>query len=195
MEILYLCNYLEMKIKDIDMIIVKALYLLEAGSLPVKLFVSFIGALMVSPLAYLNKLFNTYIGVDIDFATFIVICISIDWITGMIKWYMRYKFDFKKMVVGLMEKVAISGFGMVLFNGIATIKELAMHPDLQSYLLIVGKLAIFIYVGGSAFNNMFFITGGKFPPVGWMNRMDSFEKTGNLDDLFEKKDKADKIEE
>ena len=113
----------------------------------------------------------------------------------MIKWYMRYKFDFKKMVVGLMEKVAISGFGMVLFNGIATIKELAMHPDLQSYLLIVGKLAIFIYVGGSAFNNMFFITGGKFPPVGWMNRMDSFEKTGNLDDLFEKKDKADKIEE
>ena len=47
MEILYLCNYLEMKIKDIDMIIVKALYLLEAGSLPVKLFVSFIVALMV----------------------------------------------------------------------------------------------------------------------------------------------------
>jgi hypothetical protein len=161
---------------------------LETGSIQVKLFVSFLVSLAISPVAYFSKLFNTYIGVDIDFMSFIVVCISIDWITGMAKWYIRKKFDFKKMILGLFEKVAISGLGMVLFNGMGTIKELALHPDLQSYFLIVGKLAIFVYVGGSAMNNMYFITGGKFPPVGWMNRMKNFEETASLEDFTDKKE-------
>lgn len=180
--------------KNINVMAIKFLYLFECGSISVKLFISFISALMFAPFAYLSKLFNNYVWVDIDFMTFILICITIDWITGMMKWWIRYKFDFKKMVIGLMEKVAISGFGMVLFNGLGTIRELAMHPELQSYLLIVGKLAIFFYVAASAFNNMFFITGGKFPPVGWMNRMNKFESTGNISDLHENTEE-DKKEE
>ena len=172
-------------------LMLKTLILLEQGSIIIKLITAFFLSIITSPIVYTLHRIRPYIIPDADFVVIITIAIIVDWITGMMKWWMRKQFDFKKMIIGLLEKVAISFFSLILFNGLGSISELQEHPDLRSYLVLVGKLAIFFYVAGSAFNNMFFITGGKFPPVGWMDRMKNFEKTADIDSFTDKSKPTD----
>lgn len=167
-------------------IFIKTLMLLEQGSIFIKLSTSFVISFLISPFLYVCSSLHYYFFPEPDFIVIITIAIIVDWITGMMKWWLRKQFDFRKMIIGLLEKVAISYFAMILFNGLGAITELKEHPDLRSYLVLVGKLAIFFYVAGSAFNNMYFITGGKFPPVGWMNRMKNFEETADIDSFTDK---------
>ena len=174
-------------IKKMSEIALKTLALLEQGSIAVKLTTAFILSILTSPMVYVFNRIKPFIIPETDFVVVITVAIIVDWITGMMKWWLRKKFDFRKMIIGLLEKVAISFFSMILFNGLGAITELQQHPDLRSYLVLVGKLAIFFYVTGSAFNNMYFITGGKFPPVGWMNRMKNFEQTADIDSFTEKR--------
>ena len=180
-------------LKSMQNIILKTLMLLEQGSITIKLTTAFILSVITSPIVYALHRIKPYIIPDADFVVIITIAIIVDWITGMMKWWMRKQFDFRKMIIGLLEKVAISYFGMILFNGLGSISELQQHPDLRSYLVLVGKLAIFFYVAGSAFNNMFYITGVKFPPIGWMNRMKNFEETADVDAFTDKSKPKDEM--
>jgi phage-related holin len=168
--------------QDRDMIVnflIKIGWILEQGSLSVKLLISFILSIISSPVVLTVIPYLDYVTPKGDFVIIIFWAIIADWITGMYKWWLRHKFDFKAMAVGLITKVFIAYIGMMLFQSMGMIDELEHHADIQSYLLLIGKMTVFFYVAGSAFNNLYYISGGKFPPIGWMKRMKAFEESAD----------------
>lgn len=154
-----------------------------AHSLWVSLVVSPIAWLLTYILGYANKVLLR----DHDFIAGIVTVVIIDGIMGAWKWIKLSKFNEKKLAIGIIEKLAICIFAMVIFNTL--ILAAGDHPDIVSYMNLLAALTILIYPALSAFKNMFFITNGKFPPIGWMRKMESFNDTANIDEIF-KQEKA-----
>ena len=157
----------------------KVAWILENASIHVKLFVSFTIGIITSPIGYFVERIFPIIFPSGDFPLVMAVIITVDWITGMWKWWKRHKFDWRAMAIGLWTKIAITYMGMVLFQGLGYIDEFANHPDIKSYFMLVGKMTVFFYVAGSAFNNMYYVTEGRFPPLGWMKRMKAFEETAD----------------
>jgi hypothetical protein len=109
----------------------------------------------------------------------------LDIILGIAKHWKLNDFSFQDLVTHAMLKVGIGFASMVIFNGFAFV----LQDDaafLKTYFLLVGKLLTMTYYAGSAFNSMSVLTGGKFPPLVWMNRMKEFNKTLNPKALSKK---------
>jgi len=157
--------------------------ILEKGTLPMKVGSCFLFALSISPLAWLIKLVREHVIRDTGFIEVLLICLLMDMIIGIWKHLKQRTFDWKRLYTGLIEKVGITFIGMVVFNLISDIKEWSHLVTVKEYIILVGKLTNLFYVAGSAFNSMYIITGGKFPPLGWMKRMHSFDDSLNPEDL------------
>jgi len=149
------------------------------------------GATMIavpgSFMAWLMTVIKINVFSDIPFVEALFMLLLLDLSTGVWKHLKLKTFDWRRLYVGLLEKVFISFMGMIVFNIAGNVKELTEVDSLKTYLLLIGKLTNIFYVGGSAFNNMFIITGGKFPPVGWMERMKKFNQTASISALNEEK--------
>jgi phage-related holin len=163
--------------------IIQLLAYIESGTRVQKIEASIFLAVLSSPLAYLITLFNKYVLTDKGFAEILFIFILGDLVTGGAKHLKLRNFSFKLMFTGLLEKIFVSIVGLVLFNALSLIEGLQQHETILDYFKVTGKLINAFYVGGSAFNNLYVLSGGKFPPLGWMKRMKSFNITGNLDEL------------
>lgn len=157
--------------------------LLEKGTVSVKVTISLCFSLLIAPIAWLIEHFQTTFFPDINYVFILSVAIAVDLFTGMWKHRKLHDFDFKDLYQGLLTKIAVSFCGAILFGGVTSISDFQNHPDIKSYLLLIGKIANFLYVAGSAWNNLFIITNGKFPPVGWMRRMKSFNENISLNDL------------
>jgi len=173
--------------------VLKLLAYIEYGSRIQRVEASLWLAILFSPIAFLIDLTQKYVLTDRLFIEILFLLIGLDLVAGFIKHWKLRTFSFKLMFTGLMEKIFVSVIGMVLFNTIGSIPGLALHQDVLNYVLIVGKLVNAFYVGGSAFNSLYIVSGGKFPPLGWMKRMKSFNLTGNIEDLS-KNASTDKVE-
>lgn len=112
-----------------------------------------------------------------------VVLLIIDLATGVWKHLLQRDFCWRRLYTGFLQKLVISFLGMTVFNVLGNLQELSEMDGLRAYLILCGKLVNIFYVGGSAFNNMFIITGGKFPPVGWMERMKNFNRTADIGQL------------
>jgi len=150
--------------------------ILEYGSLKIKLLYSVVLAGLLSPIPYLIESLKYYFVIDVAFTKLIAWLIIFDLIFGIWKHLKIKNFSFKLMMYGLLIKITVSYFAMMVFNGFGTIEGIS-HLDVKIYILLVGKLTNFFYVAGSIFNNMYIITSGRFPPVGWMKRMKRFNET------------------
>jgi len=141
---------------------------------------SFYLGIVVSPFALIiEKLTDWYISNQV---TIFFICgaILIDWLSGIGKHVKLKTFSWKLNGIGLLVKT-----GMVICGSF--LSEAMPHflgDNLLSYSLItVLRLSIFMYPAGSGWMNMSVITNGKFPPVGWINRIKSFQENLNIKDL------------
>lgn len=98
-------------------------------------------------------------------------------------------FNFKQNVIGLLIKLTVVVCGGFLFEGL---NEIIQHDTIvKTYLLIVCRLMVFLYPGGSAFGNMSVVTGGKFPPKAWLDRLSKFNENLDVKDITGKKDETD----
>lgn len=168
-----------LKMKEVPFIV---MYVMENGPMLLKASVCLILAVLSSPIFALVIKICHYLFPDLGFVVWITIAITIDWVSGMAKHFIIGDFCRNYMILGLCIKVGV-GFGaLLLFTGASS--TLADHPDIASYLILLGKIAIFMYVTISAFDNFFIITGGRFPPGWYMKRMKKFNKTGKLEDLI-----------
>jgi hypothetical protein len=115
----------------------------------------------------------------IENKTFLILIFSAficDVILGMWKHLKAKDFSFHELFTKALTKIAISFLAMVLFNAMAGVEGIGETP-IKIWLLMVGKLLNIIYISGSAFNNMYYITDKKFPPYAWISRMKEFNKT------------------
>lgn len=140
-------------------------------------------AIPVSIIGWFLSLVELNVLADTRFAESLILLLFIDLVTGIWKHLKQKDFCWKRMYTGFLQKMVISFLGMTAFNVLGNVRELSELEGLRAYLILCGKLVNIFYVGGSAFNNMFIITGGKFPPVGWMERMKNFNRTTDISAL------------
>jgi hypothetical protein len=93
----------------------------------------------------------------------------------MVAHWRKRDFSWNELFVKGVTKLFISLMAMICFNAIASIE--GIPSEVKVYILLVGKMMNLFYILGSAFNNMFYITGGQMPPKVWMLRMKEFNKT------------------
>lgn len=118
-----------------------------------------------------------------EYIVWVLGAVIIDHLLGTIKhlWFTR-TFSMKKNVTGMMVKLALVVAGGFLFEGLNQLIDPnagKMAEYTKDYLTITTRIIVFLYPAGSAFSNMSIISGGKFPPVGWMERLKKFQT--NLD--------------
>lgn len=164
--------------------------MLEQGTFTIKMEVSIGVAILLSPLVLIISNLSEYLlgfapilVKDSDFLRIIILFLFFDLVLGAWKHWEQKTFDWKRLYTGFLEKVFVSLIGMVLFNAVSSIKEFQEIHDLERWFILTGKLMNLFYIGGSAFSSMYVITGGKFPPIGFMKRLKSFNETLNINEL------------
>lgn len=167
--------------------ILSLILLLEYGNKKSQIISAVMLGIMTSPFAWMVQKFNYYILVDKDFACIVLLSIIIDFLSGILKHWKLHDFDFKELAMGLLIKTFVAYMGMVLFSNLTLIQEVKDIEWLADKVKLVGKLSVLFYLSGSAFNNLYIISGGKYPPMSWMKRMKGFEKSLDISDLFDKK--------
>lgn len=112
----------------------------------------------------------------------VLTCIAIDHFVGSI--YHAFKlrdFTWRRNAFGLIQKLGLCAMSAVLFEIIhAMVKEV---PLVYEYLKVITRLIVIFYPAFSAFMNMSALTNGKFPPLGWINKMKNFNENLDLDKL------------
>lgn len=143
-----------------------------------------------SPIVWLNEFLQANVFTSPAFAKTLFLLLFLDLILGAWKHLEAGTFNFKKLFLGFVKKVAISFIAMALFKSFSSVQELQSTPTLVKYLTLTGKAANLSYVFGSAFASMYILTGGKFPPIWFMTRLENFQKTLSLKSLIDEKNYA-----
>lgn len=138
---------------------------------------------ILAPFVWISDVLTNHVFLSAEFVKILVLALVIDVVTGAMKHLKLKTFDWRELFTGFTVKVAISFMGMAMFNSFASMEDFNSTPAFRDYFILIGKLCNFLYVGGSAFNNMFIVTNGKFPPVSWMSRMKKFNDTLSVSDL------------
>lgn len=121
------------------------------------------------------------------FMIFVFYAIVIDHILGsIVHAFIKKDFTPKKNGIGLLIKISFCITGYSLFVMIPEI--LKGVPFLPEYLTMLIQFIVFIWPAGSAMGNMSIITGGKFPPVGWMKKLERFQENVDLTEFKTMKD-------
>lgn len=162
--------------KSILIFITKHLLSIHSGtSLTIKLKSSMMLATLASPMAYLLNHFELWVRLNIPSIVIITFAIAIDHIIGTyLHAFKRKDFSWRANGEGLLTKVALCVFAFSLFEGINFFLKDAGF--IQTYFQIVTTLTVFMWPAGSAFVNMAEITNGVFPPIGWLEKIKSFNK-------------------
>jgi hypothetical protein len=118
-----------------------------------------------------------------DYIAGVLVCIAIDHFIGSIYHAFKLKdFTFKKNILGLLYKTALCASAAVLFEVIQyTIKDVSF---IYEYLKTTARLIIILYPASSAFLNMSALTNGTFPPLEWIKKITSYNKTLDLNKIY-----------
>jgi len=107
------------------------------------------------------------------------IAIMVNMAVGVYKHWKARELDFKEFYLGTLQVVFVCGAGFALFMAIATLEGIH-KTDIGEWFMLLGRVTVILYPAGSAFKNLHYITDGRFPPIGFMNRLKKFEKTGEI---------------
>ncbi|WDF45240.1 hypothetical protein PQ459_10050 [Chryseobacterium sp. KACC 21268] len=114
------------------------------------------------------------------FMIFVFYAIAIDHILGsIVHAFIKKDFTLKKNAVGLTIKIGFCIAGYSLFVMIHEIFK--GIPFIADYFKILIQFIVFIWPAGSAMGNMSIITNGKFPPIGWMKKLEKFQENIELE--------------
>ncbi len=108
-----------------------------------------------------------------DYVHFVVGAVVVDHLIGSVyhAFYVR-AFSLAKNAKGLITKLMLVVSIGYLFEGLNVLMQ--GESLIKDYTVIVMRLFVFLYPAGSAFGNAYEITGGKFPPIGFMNKLRKF---------------------
>lgn len=166
-------------------------YALGFKTLKIKLVVSMMFSLLWSPVIFFSDFLRNYFVPDEHLLKTVIALCFLDSVIGAAKSIKQKRFNWLVLMIGLMTKLMVSYIATVILKLMTNHEEMTSSADFEMYFILVGKLVIMMYPSISAFNNLHYLTNGKFPPLWYMERYDSFNKTGKVDDLLGKDKKED----
>ncbi len=124
------------------------------------------------------------------FMVFVFCAIAIDHLLGsIVHAFYKRDFTFKKNLSGLLTKIGACIAGYMMF---IMMHEIIKDVDyIAIYFKVLLQLTVFIYPAGSALGNLSILTGGKFPPIGWMNKIAKFQENLELENFKTKKNESE----
>lgn len=149
----------------------------QGETLVAKVKSTFIIAFSTGPFVYMWESLSNWTMQNDYYVSFTLGAIAIDHILGSAIHAFKPSWSWKKNVTGLLTKVGLVVAMGFLFEGINEI--ISEDTIVKSYITIVLRLAVFLYPAGSAFMNSAYLTKGKFPPLGLINKVTKFNM--NLD--------------
>lgn len=162
--------------------VVSSLKIIHAGTIVAKIKASIkLGFLLSFPTFIWDQISQW--GIDnSDYLAIVLMAIAIDHILGTFKHlFVNRDFSMRKNIIGICVKIGLVVSVGFLFEGL----NIIIHQDtlIKDYLIIVTRLIVFLYPAGSAFGNSAVISGGKFPPSAWMDKLKKFQKNLDPNDL------------
>lgn len=156
------------------------------GEIPMQIKSAFkMGFLVSLPTFIIEKITNWSLE-NTDYIGFVLGAIAIDHFLGTIKHaFWSRDFCMKKNIIGISIKIGLVVLVGFLFEGLGIIFK--HDTPIKDYLITVTRLMVFLYPAGSAFGNSSVISGGKFPPSGWIKKLKSFQANLNPNE-FKNKD-------
>lgn len=141
-------------------------------------------AAVLTPIFYIYDKINNWAITNQDYILIVMGAIMVDWVFGTIKHIFFTKtFTWKKNAIGLTTKIALAVAGGFLFEGL---NYLVHEADwLVTSTKIMTRIIILMYPGLSAFENIYVVSGEKFPPKAWMERLQKWNKTLDPHDLID----------
>jgi len=170
----------------IDGFFVNLTYAIGIKSFKIKLLNSAMFTIMLSPVVYIFDFVRDFlIPEKYFFQTVIFLCLA-DVGMGILKSIKLRRFSMLVLVVGLATKLGVSYVVVQIFQALSSPQEFINSPDARNYFVLTWKLLIMTYPALSAFNNIFYVSNKKFPPLWWMMRMQNFNKDGDIEKLIGK---------
>lgn len=170
----------------IDGFFVNLTYAIGIKSFKIKLLYSAMFTIMLSPVVYIFDFVRDFlIPEKYFFQTVIFLCLA-DVGMGILKSIKLRRFSMLLVVVGLATKLGVSYVVVQIFQALSSPQEFINSPDARNYFVLTWKLLVMFYPALSAFNNIFYVSNKKFPPLWWMMRMQNFNKDGDIEKLIGK---------
>ena len=141
--------------------------------------------LIASPFAFIIEGIGEWFNINIAFIGFVFGAVIIDHLVGTyVHAKIKKDFSMKKNIQGFfMKAFLIVG---VYFLGRGIVHILGEENVVAIYFRMIMRLMVFIYPAGSALVNISIITKGKFPPIGFMEKITRFNKNMDLNEFKEK---------
>lgn len=165
--------------------ILKGIFWLKYGTLSLKIKASLKLGFYLSIWPVLAEKVTHWALTNQEYVTFTFVAIGIDHILGTIKHaYILKDFSAKNNIKGLMLKSGLVLCVGLLFEGLPVIMK--TDSFIVGYITTVLRLMVFLYPAGSAFVNSSILSGGKFPPKAWIQRISKFQENLKVEDLTNK---------
>ena len=169
--------------------LIRNLYYIHAGSS--KQIIAALVKLAIAPavtISITEKLSGWYFENQI-YMTLVLFAIFIDWLLGSAVHIKNRDFSWKKNLTGVFAKTGYVIIGYILFEMIHQIVNDVEF--IASYFKVLLQLIVILYPAGSAMGNLSVLTGGKFPPIGFMKKLDKFQEDVDLKNFKTKPDETD----
>lgn len=148
-------------------------------------------SVILTPAVYLyDKLFKWGFE-NQDYIMIVMGAILVDYISGTIKHIFFTKdakgkptFTFKGNAIGIVLKIGLAVSGGFLFEGLSHLTREA--TIIETSLQIITRVIVFMYPAISAWENIYIVSGEKFPPKKWMEKLGIYKNTADLKDLLGK---------
>ena len=114
-----------------------------------------------------------------DYILIVLMAILLDWFFGIIKHLQKRTFSFKENALGLVLKISLTVGAGMLFEGLNSIVKDSADIVVLS-LSIVTRVIVFLYPAVSAWQNIYVVSGERFPPKAWMERINKFNENLNI---------------
>lgn len=152
------------------------------GDLSAKFSGAFKISLAVSPILFIWDKIAKWGIPNQDYILIVLMAILLDWFFGILKHLQKRTFSFKKNASGLILKIALTVGAGMLFEGLNSIVKDSADIVVLS-LTIVTRVIVFLYPAVSAWQNIYVVSGERFPPKAWMERINKFNENLNVKEL------------
>lgn len=145
---------------------------IHEGAFVIKTASLFTLSVLITPAVLLLERLMEWYAMNIDYIALVIGAIAVDHLIGSIVHFsIKKDFNIRLNITGLAKKLFLVVAIGFLFEGVSHISN---GSFLEDYLEIVTRLMVFLYPAGSAFVNCSLLTDGKFPPKGWLDKLQEF---------------------
>ena len=156
------------------------------GNLPTKFLSALKLSLIASPFILIWDKIVKWGVPNQDYILIVLGAILVDWFFGIWKHLKKRTFSFKHNAFGLVIKIALTAGAAFLFEGLGNIVRDSADIIVVS-LTTVTRVIVYLYPAVSAWQNIYIVSGEKFLPKAWMDRINKLNENLNVKEIKKEK--------